>query len=162
MQENIAKPVPWLADDFMITPLAKFSIRGLVLHRKDYSSGKESDLSPVDFAMGWAAMSNQAVIDNLDISQRGRFYCWKTDRFPIPRKDIECSSANMHIIPADDDVREKIDDVYQGSVISMRGYLVKVTSDGNWRWISSMKRTDTGDGACEIVWVEDLVVENFD
>jgi hypothetical protein len=149
----------WKADDFTITPLADYDIRALVLRRKNYSGGPESDLSPVDLAVGWGPMSNQAIVDLLDISQTSRFYLWKAKRLPISAKEIGESSANMHIIPADDDVRDALDEVCKGSIVRMRGKLVRVDGSGGFCWISSLKRTDTGNHACELMWVEKLEIE---
>ncbi len=155
------RKTPWLLDDFMFTALADYDIRARVLSRNEYSSGKESDISPVDFALGWGPMSDQFVIDKLEISQGHRWYKWKVkDLMPIPQRDIERSSANVHIIPGSESVEGSIDDVYVGSIVHMTGWLVKVSSDGRWRWVSSTTRNDTGDGACEVFWVETMVVEN--
>ena len=38
------------------------------------------------------------------------------------------------------------------------GYLVDVRGPGGFIWNTSLTRDDTGDGACEIVWVETLEV----
>jgi len=84
-------------------------------------------------------------------------HSWKTDAFPIPRKEIETSSANMHIIPANEQVEDELDDILVGEIILLKGYLVKVTTDDGFRWVSSLSRNDTGNGACEVVWVEKLL-----
>ncbi|PLX31024.1 MAG: hypothetical protein C0600_06825 [Ignavibacteria bacterium] len=152
---------PWLHDDFMITPLASYDIRARILSRKEYGSGTESDLSPVDFALGWGRMSDSFVLDKLDISQGHRWYKWRVnDLMPIPRDEIERSSANVHILPATDEVEDLVDDAHEGNVVHMTGYLVKVTKDGNWAWVSSTRRDDTGDGACEVFWVESMSIEH--
>lgn len=161
VQSPPSRKNPWLHGDFMITALADYDIRARVLGREEYGGGKEGELSPVDFALGWGRMSDSFVIEKLDISQGHRWYKWQVkDLMPIPRKEIEENSANVHILPANETVRDAIDDVYEGSVVHMTGYLVKVTSDGGWHWVSSTRRNDTGDGACEVFWVETLTVEN--
>ena len=161
VQTEPSRKTPGLHGDFMVTALADDDIRARVLTRRNYSSGRDGELSPVDFALGWGRMSDSFVIEKLDISQGHRWYKWRpSGLMPIPRKEIEVSSANVHILPANEEVRDAIDDVYQGSVVHMTGYLVKVTSDGGWHWVSSTRRTDTGDGACEVFWVETLEVEN--
>ncbi len=159
IQENIDNPTPWLKGDFMITPLAKFRLKALVLSRENYYFGRESDLSPVDFALGWGRMSDQTVIDQISISQGSRRYRWKTSSRSLPRTMIETNSANMHIIPASEEVENKLDEVYRGSIVTLSGFLVKVTADGGWRWKSSLTRNDVGDGACELVWVENILVD---
>jgi hypothetical protein len=161
LQVKPTRTSPWLHGDFMITALADYDIRARVLSRRDYSGGDESDISPVDFALGWGPMSDEFVLEKLEISQGHRWYKWKVkDLMPIPQKDIERNSANVHILPANETVEESIDKVYLGSVVHMKGYLVKVTREGNWRWVSSTTLNDTGDGACEVFWVEAMTVEN--
>jgi len=101
-------------------------------------------------------MSDSAVLDKISISQANRFYYWHVDDFPIPRRDIETSSANMHMIPADDAVHRALDRVRPGEVIHLRGFLVDASRPDGWQWHTSMSRDDTGNGACELVYVEDI------
>lgn len=143
-------------DGFVIEPLAQFEVEARVLGKKRYRSGRESDLSPVDLALGWGPMSDQAVLDHIDISQARRFYFWRADRLPIPQRDISQHSANMHLIPANNEVREALLKVRTGEIVQFSGYLVQVRGDDGFRWRSSLKRTDVGNGACELVWVEEL------
>ena len=42
--------------------------------------------------------------------------------------------------------------------MTIGGYLVDVAGPGGFAWNTSLTRNDTGDGACEIVWVETLEV----
>ena len=77
---------------------------------------------------------------------------------PIPRGEISLNSANVHIIPKDEKIEEDFDEVYQGSLIEMKGYLVEITTAEGWRWKSSLKRDDTGGGSCELFWVEQLEI----
>jgi hypothetical protein len=141
-------------DNYHVEPLAQFSVQARVLGTERYRLGREAEISPVDFALGWGAMSDSRVLDRIDISQRGRFYFWRVDEFPIPREEIESHSANMHMIPANASVARRLKDVRPGQVVRLRGYLVAVTADDGWQWRSSLSRTDTGSGACELFWVE--------
>jgi hypothetical protein len=79
-------------------------------------------------------------------------------QFPIPRHDIEANSANMHMIPADTIVEDTLKGVRVGQVVRISGYLVEVAGADGWRWRSSLTRDDTGNGACELVWVESVQV----
>jgi hypothetical protein len=54
-------------------PLAGFSVAARVLSRENYDHGREADFSPVDLALGWGPMREDAVLARLDISQSGRF-----------------------------------------------------------------------------------------
>ncbi len=52
----------WTKGNYQITPLAAFQIHARVLHKKEYSRGREADLSPVDFALGWGPMSDVHIL----------------------------------------------------------------------------------------------------
>src|SRR6185437_2611398 len=50
-------------------------------------------------------------------------YSWHVKEFPIPRREIETSSANMHMIPADPGVKRQLERVRTGQVIRLEGFL---------------------------------------
>jgi hypothetical protein len=141
---------------YHIHPLAKFRITARVLSREDYRLDNMAGLVPTDLALGWGPMSDSDVLKDIDISQSGRFYFWYTQNFPIPRREIEIHSANMHLIPADSSVRRELRRVRTGSIVHFDGELVEVAGKDGWTMRSSLTREDTGNGACELVWVEHL------
>lgn len=145
-------------NDYHIHPRATFEAEAKVLSKKSYSFGRESDLSPIDLTLGWGPMSDETILELIDISQRSRFYYWQVNEFPISRKAIEHNSANMHMIPANSTIEKQLKKVKQGELVSFKGYLVNITSDDGWRWNSSLSRKDTGSGACELVWLEEFEV----
>ena len=158
IQQSVHGVPPMRVGDYVVTPIASFQVAGRVLGAKRYSSDREADLSPVDFAMGWGPMANEDVLAAIDISQSGRFYRWWADEFPIPRKDIAHHSANMHLVPANPDVADQLTSVEEGHQVRFKGYLLQVKADDGWRWRSSTRRTDEGAGACEVVLVDAIDV----
>lgn len=155
-QINLTINKQWQSDEFTIKALAEYKIKARVLSRNNFSVGKESKLSPVDLALGWGPMSDQEVIDNIKVTQSNRWYHWETESFPIPMKEIKLNSANVHIIPKDDLVKDKLDKIYKGSLVEFKGYLVEVNAADGWHWKSSLRRDDTGSGSCELFWVEEI------
>ena len=145
-------------DDIHVKPQASFEIEAKVLARKNYSSDAESIASPIDLALGWGSMSDESVLETISISQRNRFYYWRVDKFPIPRKEIEQHSANMHLIPANDEIAKQIEQVHTGELVRFNGFLVNLERDNGWHWNSSLTRNDTGGGSCEVVWVEEFEI----
>ncbi|MBC7781458.1 MAG: hypothetical protein H7125_15285 [Proteobacteria bacterium] len=141
---------------YELTALATFEISARVLGAEHYRTDREAQLAPVDLALGWGRMSDSEVLKHISISQSGRFYFWRTDNFPIPRQEIETFSANMHMIPADERIEAALKAVRPGQLITVRGYLVEAGAVDGWKWRSSLTRTDTGAGACELIWVESL------
>jgi hypothetical protein len=143
---------------YTLVPLARFQIVARVLSRHTYRFDRESDLSPVDLALGWGRMSDESVLKHIEISQSGRWYHWRTQNPPIPLREIETHSANMHIIPADKIVEKRLRRLRTGETVKIDGFLVRVFAPDGWRWVSSLSRLDTGGGACEIVYAQDLSI----
>ena len=69
---------------------------------------------------------------------------------------IETHSANMHFIPGNDAAARALAAVRAGQNIRLRGQLVRVQGDDGFDWLSSLSREDTGEGACELIWLEQL------
>lgn len=155
-QVNLATQKQWHKNDYTINALASYNLKARVLSRNSFSLGKETELSPVDLALGWGPMSDQKIIDKITVTQSNRWYHWNTDSLPIPANQISLNSANVHIIPANENIYKKLEDVYKGSLIELSGFLVEVKGKGGWNWKSSLRRDDTGAGSCELFWVEEL------
>lgn len=137
-----------------LTPLAGFSVDARVLSRENYHLGREADLSPTDLALGWGRMRDDAVLDHLEISQSARWYRYRWQGAPpIPAAEMAHSSANMHMIPANDSVATALARVRRGDRVRIDGWLVRADAADGWRWQSSLTRDDTGNGACEVVYV---------
>lgn len=142
-------------DGFSLQAVARYELTARVLRTKHYPAGPGSSLVPFDVAIAWGPMSDQSVLDQLKISQCNRFffYQWK-DRPPIPPEEIVSHSANMHVISANGKVASFVRWLRPGELVKMRGYLVNVTGPRGFHWNTSMTRTDSGKGACELYYVE--------
>lgn len=152
---------PFVHKNHRITPLADFALTAVVLSRESYRFDRAAEISPVDLALGWGPMSDARVIQRLDISQGGRWahYRWSGSP-PIPPYVINRHFANIHVIPASRQVGDALRRVRQGQVISIRGILVDVRGSDGWRWVSSVSRDDTGNGACEVIFAEEIRVRD--
>lgn len=153
VQGDVDVGEPLELEGFRLVPRAPFSATVRVLRRENYSRGDLADLVPTDFAVGWGPMSDSAVLAGIEISQGNRFYYWRTETWPIERRDIETHSANWHLIPADAAVRRVLDRLRAGSVVELKGQLVDIEGPGGGMR-TSLKRSDTGAGACEILLTE--------
>ena len=142
---------------FHFQPLAHFALDARVLHQKIYRYDRGAALVPVDLAVGWGPMSDQAVLDQLEISQSARFFWYQYQRQPpIPSEEIVSHATNLHLIPSNKAVAAQCKSVRTGELIHLSGLLVEATGPEIGTWRSSLSRTDSGNGACELVWVEEL------
>lgn len=159
-QESGDLPPAFERQGYLLAPVAHYEIRARLLSAERYARGREAELSPIDFAVGWNNMSDSAVLTRLKISQSNRFYFYRwEDAPPLPPEEIVRSSANMHLIPASPRIRQRLEQAQPGAVVHLRGVLVDVSAKDGWSWRTSRTRLDSGAGACEVMWVEDVEIE---
>ena len=157
VQENVANGPHFQVGEYDLQALARFELDARVLSAERYRTGRESDLSPVDLALGWGPMSSNEVLAPLRISQGGRFfyYTWSSTKdLKASPEQIRSHASNMHMIPLDSVTRETLLEARRGNLVHLSGWLVDARARDGWRWHSSLTRYDTGSGACELVAVE--------
>jgi len=148
---------PFEFGEFHLKPLAHFALDARVLHRKNYHFDRQSALVPVDLAVGWGPMSDQAILDQLEISQSRRFFWYQWSRLPpLDPDQITCHATNLHLIPSNAAMASACKSLRTGELIHLQGLLVEASGPGIGTWRSSLSRTDSGNGACELVWLEEL------
>jgi len=140
-----------------LTVRATYQLKARVLARESYHFDSLSDLIPEDLALGWGPMSDNDVLRSIDISQSNRFYYWHASADArIARDAIISHSANTHVIPQTQAIARALSRLRPGEVVVLSGELVDAVRDDG-RWIkTSMVRTDTGAGACEVMLVTDV------
>jgi hypothetical protein len=160
-QQTATMDAPRRRGDFNLKPLAHFALDARVLHRKVYRWDRQAALVPVDLALGWGPMSDQRVLDQMKITQSMRFY-WYEYKLPppIPQEEIISHSTNLHVIPSTPEIESRCKSLRAGTLVHLSGDLVEATAPGMGAWRSSLSRTDTGNGACELMWVTELSILN--
>src|SRR5207237_2086368 len=127
-----------------IEALARFRVRGRVLFTTRYWRGREADLSPIDLTLGWRPMSDQSVLDALRLSHSHRSFSFfsKEGHYPLSWDEINSHVANMHMVPATEEVAKQLEDIARGDLVDLHGYLIEAVGNDGWRWKSSLTRTD--------------------
>jgi len=161
-QAMLDPPPRFEAKDHVFIARANYTITARVLRKESYHVDGGADLAPLDLGLGWGAMSDTAVVRQLEFSQMGRFFYWRPrdwTTFPLSPKDTATHAAQVHAIPADAEVLLRLRKLRPGNVVTLSGYLVDVRGPRGFVWNTSLTRDDTGDGACEIMWIREVRVE---
>jgi hypothetical protein len=145
---------PFRLGTALITPRANYDIIARVLSVDRYRVDGGSWLAPVDFAVGWSKMSDSAVLKHFRVTQGGRFFTIYPDDDAIDLHEALRLASNMHLVPATLRVRDQLLRTRVGNIAHLRGYLIDANRDDGFSWHTSLTREDTGDGACELMWVE--------
>jgi hypothetical protein len=142
--------------DFELQPQARYDIEARVLSVETYRMDGGAKLAPIDFAVGWGPMSDSAVLEHFRIRQGARFFTIYPDEQAIDLNLALHSAANMHLIPASGTVRDQLDAVRPGNIARLTGFLVNASGPNGYVWNTSLTRNDTGAGACELFYVENV------
>ncbi|MDB2682844.1 hypothetical protein N9Z27_01160 [Alphaproteobacteria bacterium] len=143
--------------------MAEYEITGRVLIKTDYNDGTQARIAPMDLAIGWSKMADPNIYKKISHSQANRFYhpAYLSNKPPISNKQLNLNSANIHMIPASREVKAQLQNLRKEQIVTLKGYLVnyKETYPGGgwWGWKSSLTRTDTGAGACELMYIEHVI-----
>jgi hypothetical protein len=111
--------------------------------------------------VAWGKLSAPAAIAQLDIRHENRFLNWDFNaRQPsLTVKQVNACLTNLHVIPASDDIAQRLNEVPVGAVVSLKGELVDARAMNGaqfWDWKSSTARDDVGEGACEVIHVREV------
>jgi hypothetical protein len=157
-QDELAQPLSWNYHGARIEALARYRIRGRVLFTTRYWWGRDAELSPIDLTLGWRPMSDQSVLDLLDLYhlRRGFSFRFKGRKPAFTWEEINEHSANTHMVPATDKIAAQLAGIARGDLVDLHGYLIEAVGKDGWHWKSSLSRADSGEGACELMWVEGL------
>lgn len=142
---------------------AEYELKGVVKSKKKYSDFA-SQISEYDLTIAWGDLNKDEIDKFINYSQSGRWYYYKYSyESPVNADYISKHSANIHIIHKNNEVLNQVKKINEGDHIILKGYLVDVdfkNTNNVPLWKTSRTRNDTGDGACEIMYVEEVTIIN--
>ncbi len=142
---------------FILTPMANYKVNGLVISREYYSDDWDGMISPVDLLIVWGKLTEREYSRHINFTQGGRWYHYKwKEASPVDPAYIATHSSNNHIIPASRNIYRAIKQIKKKAPVVLEGYLVNLRGMFKGRpvsWNTSLSRTDTGNGSCEIFYV---------
>jgi hypothetical protein len=147
---------PTRRGEVRVLPRAAFDIQAMVAGAEPYSFDDGAFLSPVDLVMTWGRLPEEPYRSRVSYYQITRYYFWRTRDPGLDLRYVATHSANMHMIPSTRNLARALAHVGSHEPVRVRGLLVDVESARGYRWRTSLSRDDTGPGACELVWVEEL------
>lgn len=146
--------------DFTVRKTHRYVISGEVVSAWTYDWAWTSDFYDVDLGLVWGP-DYERLKEKLAFHQDGRWLFWRASEAvsDAERADIERHVGNQHLIPAEG--RAALDRAIRsaevGDHVRISGWLVEIRDPtGEVLARSSTRRDDTGNGACEIVWVDAL------
>ncbi len=145
-----------------LIPRAKYRIAAKVLSKLKYKGGWTGKISPYDLVLGWGDLVKPELKKSINYSQMGRFYTYRYNyNAQFDEKYIPTHSANCHMIPATSNLRKTLYSLKKNTIVEIEGFLVDVQGEYKRRkvyWNTSLTRTDSGNGSCEIIYVKKIKI----
>ncbi len=151
--------------DYRVEPEYKYDITGMVVsyrhHNEDNSrmhALANDHLNMLDVCVVWGDNPANERLDKISF-WNGLFTCNFKTRDPQAWDAFNLDQiSNNHLLSDDEFIRRQVKKIRIGDQVRIRGYLAGYTSAGGSKRGTSTTRTDTGDGACETIYVEDFQV----
>jgi len=150
---------PYRGVTYHVKPVADYELRGLVVSHNDINAiadiyHTKDSIDTKDVCVLWGA--NLGTNDYRSVKfWNGPWTCYY--RHAGDTAFDGTGLSNNHLITDSDAVRRAIDGVRVGDQIHLKGLLVNYQPAGvAWWRNTSTVRTDTGNGACEVVFVKEL------
>ena len=142
--------------DVHVNFLYEYRIRGKVLATHNYlPTSTDKKLGPVDVGIAWGYAAKEAYFKNIRCIENGNRGLICSPKKEIDT-DIEGLYSNNHLVPSNDKVRKQIKKIRKGDYIQIEGYLSEFSWGNGAYWGTSTTREDTGDHACETIFVTDV------
>ena len=146
--------------DYLVEPEYDYDLAGMVVSFRHHDGNSrmhflaKDHLNMMDVCVVWGNTATSGLLGKIKF-WNGIFTCnFRTrnqaawDAFSIYQ------ISNNHLISADEFIRDKVKDIRIGDQIRVRGHLASYSNEEGGKRGTSTTRMDTGDGACETIFVK--------
>lgn len=145
---------------YHVAPEFEYDIVGMIVSYRHHDNNSRmhrlanDHLNMLDVCVVWGANAGSAELAKIDF-WNGIFTCNFQTRDQAAWESFNVDQiSNNHLISDDQYIRDRVQDIKIGDQIRVRGYLASYGSPNVPPRGTSTTRTDTGDGACETIYVE--------
>lgn len=145
-------------------PEYTYDITGMVVSYRHHDNNSRmhrlanDHLNMLDVCVVWGDNTTAAQLQKLDF-WNGIFTCNVQTRDQAAWDSFDMDQlSNNHLISGDPNIRDQVKEIKVGDQIRVQGYLAGYASPGVSKRGTSTTRTDTGNGACETIYVENFEI----
>lgn len=145
---------------YQVEPQFEYELYGMVVSYRHHDGDSRmhmrsnDHLNMLDVCVIWGDNTANPYLNKIDF-WNGIFTCNVKTRDQAAWDAFDMYQlSNNHLISDDDFIRDQVKDIHIGDQIRVSGYLASYGSAGGGKRGTSTTRLDTGDGACETLFVE--------
>lgn len=146
--------------EYLVEPEYEYELYGMIVSYRHHDGDSRmhlqaSDhLNMLDVCVVWGDNASNPLIHKLNF-WNGIFTCIVKTKSQEAWDSFDMYQlSNNHLISDDDFIRDQVKRITVGDQIRVRGYLASYSNEGGGKRGTSTTRLDTGDGACETLYVE--------
>lgn len=149
---------------YRIEPVQDYALQGLVVSMRHHDGDRmlhrlwNDHLNVADLCVVWGSNADVSRLRQFEF-ESGQFTCFfRTRDDEAWRRFRPDQLSNNHLLTDDAGLRERIEDVRIGDQVRLRGYLARYGNTSGFHRGTSTTRDDTGNGACETIYVTDFQI----
>jgi len=146
--------------EYRVDPQYRYLLHGLVVSFRHHDGSSfmhrnaRDHLNMLDVCVVWGRNVDPALLAEFSF-WNGIFTCeFRTDSRDAWQRFDDVAVSNNHLLSDDPDLREAVRGLRVGDQIVVEGWLASYGAEGGAERGTSTTRTDTGNGACETIFVE--------
>lgn len=145
--------------EYRVEPEFEYDLYGVIVSYRHHDDSRihllaNDHLNMLDVCVIWGDNTSNGLLHKINF-WNGIFTCNVQTKYQEAWDSFEMNQlSNNHLISDDEFVRDRVRDIQVGDQIRVRGYLASYGSENNAMRGTSTTRLDTGNGACETLFVE--------
>jgi len=146
--------------EYRVEPEFEYELYGMIVSYRHHDGKSRmhamanDHLNMLDVCVIWGDNTKNSLLHKINF-WNGIFTCnVKTGNQEAWDQFDMYQLSNNHLISDDERTRDRVTDIQIGDQIRVRGYLASYSSENGGTRGTSTTRLDTGDGACETLYVE--------
>jgi hypothetical protein len=138
---------------------ASYTLRGMLVSKHKYPTGPMDEVARYDYAIIWGKVPDWLQYVKFTQSLRYCLYNYQLST-PVDAAYLSLHMSNNHLVVPNKNIYNALATAHKGDLIEIDGYLVNILANlkrrGTTNWNTSLTREDTGNGACEVLYVKKL------
>lgn len=150
--------------NYLIEPEYEYDLYGLIVSYRHHDGNSrmhllaDDHLNMLDVCVIWGDNTSNRRLHKIEF-WNGIFTCNVQTRDQEAWDSFDMYQlSNNHLLSDDAFIRDRVRDIQVGDQIHVRGYLARYSSEKGGVRGTSTTRLDTGDGACETLFVEQFEI----
>ncbi len=150
--------------EYQIEPAYEYDLYGMIVSYRHHGTDSRihmqanDHLNMLDVCVVWGDNTMSRLLNKIDF-WNGIFTCVVQTRDQEAWNSFDMYQlSNNHLISDNDAIRDQVSGIQIGDQIRVRGYLASYSSDQGGVRGTSTTRLDTGDGACETIFVRQFEI----